>query len=323
MMPIIIRSTIKVNQLLLLLLFVVFACGTRAEGQISLQTEPVKSVRILVIGNSFTGDAFFYAPFIINAVAPQAQVEMGILYRSGCSLKQHYDDGVGSGYIYDYFECNSREKAWRTSRSSLPTAIAMKEWDIVVFQQASGQSPDYRYYRPALDHLISWVDVHLVTPHIFGWLITPAYADGYGNLKGMSSDEMATKIANCAARLKEEMPINIFFPCGTAIQYARHSSITNCGNFGSFTSDGSHLQDGLPRLIESYVVAGVLLKHLNLPPDLILKDNTAITDAWIAEHGIPQRHGRVVGMSVWNCSIARECALRAIRNPFVTNNVWN
>ena len=52
---------------------------------------------MLLVGNSFTGDAFYYAPFIINAVAPQAQVEMGILYRSGCSLKQHYDDGVGSG----------------------------------------------------------------------------------------------------------------------------------------------------------------------------------------------------------------------------------
>ena len=107
--------------------------------------------KILAISNSFGVDATRYLYGIARAA--KEQVRVVTLYIGGCSLYRHYRNMLSEEKAYEYYINGIRSGLY----VSLKEALLLDEWDVVTFQQCSGQSGVYESYFPYLPELSAYV----------------------------------------------------------------------------------------------------------------------------------------------------------------------
>lgn len=271
------------------------------------------TIKLLAVGNSYSLDALAYAPRLLEEAIPNANIELGIIYYGACSLQQHWDwcYNANSQY-YTFYDYNSTRRSWKaTAGVSYKYCMDFEDWDYVSFQQASTLSVDYNTYQPYLDNLISRLKLDYPYRQPV-WMLTHAYADGY---KNAVSDNMFNSIAQAASNVISKTSINLVLPYGTAVQNARHSSVSSYGDFGQLTSEGLHLQEGLPRLIASYSVAQSLLNFYGLP-NSIADSKLQVSADFVSGINPPEKHGSVQPVAAGDYATAKQCALNAINNPY-------
>ncbi len=282
-------------------------------------------INILCIGNSYTWDAMVYVPYILKDILPDRHVTIGLLYTGGENLQAHYRKHMLFNTSYSYFHINNDGGKWeKQSSSDLQSAISVKRWNMVTLQQSSKMTTEPSYYED-VPSAIGWVKDNIDSKIATAWLLTPAYPVGgyrithpeqYGiNKSPVTSDEMFEMIAEC---VKSEVAdrVDFIMPVGTAVQNARHSTLSTMGRGGSLTNDGVHLQEGIPRLIAAYAVCQSIIDHLNLNVSI---DNSQFvpTDEFVKEHiTTAMQTGLAVGLTDNNVSIARQCALAANSTPY-------
>lgn len=276
-------------------------------------------LNILVLGNSYACDAYSYMPYILQKSMPEVAVNLGILHQGSCSLASHYNSHLLNNEPYNRLYTFNEHGRWEYSTPdvvTLDSALNCKEWDIIMLQQYSYQSRTYQYYQPYLDNLVDSLRHRLPNVH-FGWLLTPAYAEGYGGLKeGETSDSMFCAIAACAQTLMNNNCVNFVIPAGTAIQNARHTELDSLGKYGHLTYEGLHLQDGLPCLIEALTAAQAIADYVGIdaPVDDV---NMDITTTWAQTTiATPQFMGPVVGMTDDYVRLGKQCVQAAITKPY-------
>ena len=280
----------------------------------------VGRIRLLSIGNSYARDALSYLPFILEQFG--IHVTIGILYKGGCTLAQHYNliSSGGNYEAFDYYDSDAGVWATETSKNA-DYALGLQKWDAIMMQQQSDASRDYSTYQPYLNQIINLLFGKLTYPVRLWWLLTPAYPTGSTRLGEDTSDEMFAKICTAVQSVMSETAIESFIPCGTATQNARHTSLSSLGDFGGLTYDGTHLQEGVPCLVEAYTAALAVLSALGLAKNGIAGDQLRPTDAWITSKAIPQPHGNVVGVTDENCRIAQLCAIMAVKFPLAITDL--
>lgn len=120
---------------------------------------------VLVIGNSFSQDAFSYLEDMVRAdasssreatgsgsAASDADFRVANLYIGGCSLRRHWSNACSGEPAYELYEFAAEPRF-----VSLAEAIEASEWDAVVMQQVSHESGFYETYQPFLADLAAWV----------------------------------------------------------------------------------------------------------------------------------------------------------------------
>lgn len=117
--------------------------------QVSAQ-KPVKTVKILMIGNSFSQNASRYLP----QMAKEANVKLilGRAEMGGCSLKRHWDSVVVNDID------TNQGKAYH--KKSLRQLLASQKWDIVTMQQYSLLSGDESSYQPYAKNLYDLIKAY-------------------------------------------------------------------------------------------------------------------------------------------------------------------
>lgn len=270
------------------------------------------TLRVLSIGNSYSLDALSYVPFIMEAVAPQVYLKLGIMYIGGGSLEDFCNalDTNGFRYYWSY-----GAKPWDERLDvALPEVLESQPWDVITLQQQSNASRDYSTYQPYLNQLIAWLDANAANEHQHAWLITPSYPDNLDRLApDTTSVQMFERILECVANVQNDTGIELLLPCGTAIQNARTTPLDSLGDLGHLF-DYLHLQDGIPCLIEAYAATAALLARYGLD-DNVWTDTTWVDWQWLVAKSIQEINGLPVGMSEENRAIAKQCAIKAIENP--------
>ena len=321
---------------LLLVIFVLQAAVACGDGEDEPDVpDNRKQLRVLVVGNSFSWDAFVYVPQIVKKVSPDIKLTVGILYSGGCYLSKHYNYYMLEGNEYPQYAKSVDGGKWKVQKKSkISDAIADCHWDVVVMHQRSLYSYDYSSYK-SLPMMVEWMkDAMSYTPD-FAWMLTPAYPDGsayytpgYSYYSGFeSSQEMFEHVAECARKVMEERNFDLLLPVGTAIENARLTDLNVYGDFkvssrlgdglGRLSCDGLHLQDGIGRLVANYAVAEALLRRYgttNIMADDIWLSASFISD--ITSSSI-MRQGAVDGMSEENRETAKRCAIDACDNPYL------
>lgn len=195
---------------------------------------------ILFIGNSFSIDTSTALPELFKSQGIR-NVNVYVLYKGGCSMKQHYEyfqkrDNVYELYKYSILGEEKLEKA-----TNIRDVMSRFPYDIVVFQQYSLESGDYSTYEPYLSKLIQAYNLIKLSPRTtFAFNETWAYAYTNKNLaKYKTQVDMWKSICSSVKQMKATTGIDVIIPCGTAVQNVRKVEALNVDN--DFTRDGLHI----------------------------------------------------------------------------------
>jgi hypothetical protein len=204
----------------------------------------VESIKFLSIGNSFSDDAMDHAYDILHSLGVK-NIKLGNLYVGGCSLTMHMNHANGDLPVYDY-RVNTDGKWVSKANATLSEGILDEEWDIITFQQVSGESGIPECYAP-LDDFMAYVRKLAKGNPKFAWHMTWAYANGSEHPDfpryDRNQDTMYASIVDTVQKLI--LPRKEFFtviPAGTAIQNMRTSYLGDTLNRDKF-----HLTFGLGR----------------------------------------------------------------------------
>jgi hypothetical protein len=273
-------------------------------------------MKILAIGNSWTGDAFNYLGVIMDEVLINNDVDIhiGFCYQGSASLQNHYNNLINNN-TYTFYQWISGSTSWSKSTMNINDVLTLTDWDVVVLQQVSTLADDYTTYQPYLNDCLDIISSRVNNTVKFGWNLVR---------ERVSTPNVFEDISEAAQNLLKETLIQFILPCGTATQNARTTSLDNLGEGGHLTYDGSHLQEGIPCLIEAYASALAFLDLFGFGYKGINGSSFRPTQSWIDACGMDgQSNGSSVGVTDANVILAKKCATIAVNNPFVITNCSN
>ena len=284
-----------------------------------------EALNILVIGNSFSLDAFQYVPAIAKAVGINVNVVQ--IYHGGDSTWQisTYKDIIDSNTaffaIYQYDNTATKWKSVKTGSNGKYSDVKALygHYDLVVINQYSVANVDASLTVQPSQDLVNYLEQKQeFSGAKFAFFASPVYANGYANLSNLgyaSSQEMW--LAQTEVNKKVALScFDFFIPANTAIENARtYATFDALGTFGHLSYDGQHLQEGLPCFI-SAVTALQTIANEFLGNAFAIGNDVRPTDAWVTEQAVKGKHGNCVGISDTNCSLAYHCVRAAIEQPY-------
>lgn len=295
--------------------------------------EGKRTLKVLVMGNSFSQDSFGYAPFIVKALKESCDLTIGLCVIGGCKMVQHCANFTNVAQIlgdttynptnYAYFEYANNASAWTNQASkSASQALAMHDWDIITFQQNGMDNyKEYAtYYEPFCNKTFKALNAMVAKPVKIGWLLTHgsyvwSRADARQHWEGSRTNSQ--KVMN-------ETSASVLFPYGTAIENLRTTSITTSYK-DALLADDAHLQEGISTLCASYSIALTLLKELGYEEIGIWGDRLRPDLTWLNAHNIPgmnfAQSGVVEGITEDNCRLAQAAAIKAEMAPYEVTDI--
>lgn len=195
---------------------------------------------VLFVGNSFSIDTSAALPEIFRSLGIN-NVNVYVLYKGGCSMKQHYEFYKSGEKVYELYRYNSQGEQQLEKATSIGEVMQRFPYDVVVWQQYSLESGDYSTYEPYLAKLIQAYNItKLAARTTFAFNETWAYASNAKNLsKFKTQKNMWKSICTSVRKMKAASGIDIVIPCGTAVQNAREVEALKVDN--ELTRDGTHI----------------------------------------------------------------------------------
>ena len=194
-------------------------------------------MKILSIGNSFSQDAQRYIHKI--SILNGNQIKTVNLYIGGCPLRKHYFNILENNKSYE-FQFNGEPTGLPVT---IKDALMSDAWDIVTFQQASINSPNFETYEPYLSELSAYVKKY--APQAKQVIHqTWAYSDEAIKAKGIFQDhaDMFKNIAKSYAKAAKTIGTETVIPTGSLVENLLKNGIEEPHR------DGHHLSNGAGRL---------------------------------------------------------------------------
>ena len=214
------------------------------------------TLRVLMIGNSFTDDATQYLDDIV--------AKSGIDLNTCCvyRLTQGGADLLTWCYNYENFSTKSIER--KAGMYTMPITngtvqeLLSQDWDVISLQQVSYLSNNFNTYSPYLDNLISYIKTDCTNKNVsICWHMTWSYWGLYPE-KGPKETTGWQSIVNTVKEMQTAYGIDIIVPSGTCIELARGTSLNTKY---SLTRDGKHIAFGVGR----YILACTVFETLFAP----------------------------------------------------------
>ena len=199
-----------------------------------------KSLKVLSNGHSYSRNSMMYLWDIAHDAGVE-EIELGIVYIAGCPIDKHWDNIENDADAYVYFK--NTNGTWNSfNDTSIATAIADNDWDIVTLQQGPSESGRKDTFGN-LNNLISYVKNKLPNARLFWHLTWANQGDYYSKAYETYFDCDQMKMYNgiIDTYISEVMPIKDFeatIPSGTVIQNLRTSFLGD-----TLTRDGYHLNE--------------------------------------------------------------------------------
>lgn len=288
----------------------------------------MKTVNMLVLGNSFSQDSFAYVPKVFSELGTKYRLNIVVGYIGSASLDTHIS-AINNNTAYDFVdEWSHTTTAWLryakggSSEKTASALLGMYHWDIIYVQPTGGISTDASIITNAVTPAKALLRL-LRTQLGYGF----TYACG----QWLASQDSMTRMAAAMALLDSRVGFNWVFPIGTGIANARsNTTFAALGDSGNMLYDNTHQQSGIPALISAYVIVQSMLQLLGIDYESIYKSTFTPTNAnCIAinaykEGGmttpLPMTHGDSVGVTDANVLAAKQIASIAARNPYVISD---
>ena len=221
--------------------------------EIAISVKRAKKLRILMIGNSFSDDTSEYAPQILKNLG--YEFEVGNMFIGGCSISSHYSNLLANNAKYDfrYYNGDKWDYNYGGVKQTLEYAIKFKDWDIITFQQASGDSGLSTTYGD-LSWLVDSVQRRATNPNVkFFFNMTWAYQQNSTHSAFPRYDSNQITMYNAILSAVDKSVDMRVIPNGTAIQNARTTFVGD-----NLTRDGYHLTYDFGRYVAGLTLVGRL-----------------------------------------------------------------
>ena len=185
----------------------------------------VKTLRVLMIGNSFSQSVLPFLP-PIAAADPTVKLILRNAYIGGCSIQRHLQEYDKSATNPDHrpYQTNLPIEGIKGNKVSLQECLKADTYDIVSIQQASRDSWKPETYGEDAKRLISIVREYQPKAEIVGHQTWAYRADSKAILPGgafkIDQLEMHNRITECYKALQKEYGFRII-PVGNAVQIFR------------------------------------------------------------------------------------------------------
>ena len=298
-----------------------------------------KELKILFLGHSTMQDELTYVPWILQNIAPELKLTMGIGYKSG--VEASGENGLVAGfddpsYTFDIYSVYTPgASAWENSYDSVTVKQALddQEWDVVVplesILSTGGKIPsDDTTHFASLGTLIDKIIAYLGRPIKIGAFFNHNRYATNSNVPLETTDTYTDGIEQYKTYVWEAYANQFIFPNFTAYWNARGTALDQYGNaeWHHMLADYAHYQEGIGCYLGSCSSALTILDIAGIKNKSILGEQTRPDLQWVTDHNIPgQNYGTgervVVGISDENCLIAQKCAIMAHKFPWKVSTI--
>ncbi len=251
-----------------------FNVRCRVQDRTDLQSTPAEpeeepALSILFVGNSLTQDGIAYLPYMLKNYYPDVTFNIYMWYMGGKTMGNHYSTFTSSG-VADIFSVAENSASWTNYSKSMTMANVLSNYkfDIVCLQE-------YFNYKTSYTDCTDWNNCkNYISTYYKGGnelkfmslFHAPLRKDGYD----VHEVYERTKAGN-ALILKNTVSEDIM-PFGIAVYNALDTDLNTLGDLGQLTPDGTHTQEGLPCLLQTYVALEWIFDKFNI--DATVKGNT-------------------------------------------------
>ena len=176
----------------------------------ALTSAPVKHVRLLAIGNSFSKNATRFLPEIVKTAGDQLTFQHICI--GGCPLEKHWNNAVA----FQKGSTQAMAAAW--------SVLAAEKWDVVTIQQYSMYSFQIGTYRPWGKRLYNYIKKYAPQTEIV-FHQTWAYREDDRELfnRKFTPEKMYRDLEHAYRTIAKELGIRRIIPVGDAFHLATNS----------------------------------------------------------------------------------------------------
>lgn len=290
-------------------------------GNITIQGEggsSAKSISILFVGNSLTQDGIAYLPYMLKNYYPEVDFKIYMWYIGGYTLEQQYTKFT-SGGVADIFSVAENSASWTnySKNKTMASVLSTYTFDVVCMQE-------YFNYKLEYSDATDWNNCrdYIVSNYTGGNALE--FVSLFHAPLRSKADEVFEMTSDGNALILQETISQDMIPNGIAVYRALSTDLNSLGDKGGLSPDGTHTQEGLPCLLQTYVTLCWLFDKLSINKSVYgspMRMTASIYNS-ISVPGANLGSGVVTGTDAQNL-LAQELAIKAYKEgkQFTINNL--
>lgn len=294
--------------------------GTTPDGD-TLEPETKRSMSILFVGNSLTQDGIAYLPYMLKNYYPEVDFKIYMWYIGGKTLGDHYANFTSSGKA-DIFSVAENSESWTNYDKSktMASVLSTYTFDVVCMQE-------YFNYKSSYTNCNDWNNCRdYILKNYKGGNALKFISLFHAPLRkeGYDVHEVYTRTENGNALILQTTVSEDIIPMGIAVYRALETELNTLGDYGQLSNDGTHTQEGLPCLLQTYVTLCWMFDRYDINKSIYGHPFRITTDIYkkISVPGANLGSGVVTGTDA-QYLLAQEIAIKAYKEGqrLLTNNL--
>ena len=285
--------------------------GSTPDSGDTAQPESKRSLSILFVGNSLTQDGIAYLPYMLKNYYPEVDFKIYMWYIGGKTLAEHYSNFTSSG-VAEIFSVAENSESWTNYKKSKSMASVLSSYtfDIVCLQE-------YFNYKTSYEDCSDWNNCRdYIVSHYKGGNALKFISLFHAPLRksGYDVNEVYKRTEAGNALILQNTISEDIIPVGIAVYRALDTELNTLGDLGQLTPDGTHTQEGLPCLLQTYVALCWLFDRFDINKS-VYGHPMRITEAIYNKISVPGANlgsGVVLGTDA-HYLLAQEVAIQAYK----------
>lgn len=251
-----------------------------------------------------------YVPLLLKEMVPELKFKIYDWYNAGKNLLQQYNDFFITNNACEIFSSfdSSSSTQWENLNNTITISDVLEncDFDIVVLQEYSYYDFDETQCKTNFDNCANFIRDRYSKSLMFA-----SFMDA--PMRSRIETDFAKAKNYCTWHVKNSVSQGII-AAGSAVMYAMDTELDSLGDMGHLSADGTHTQEGLPCLLQSYVIALWIFEKLGIPKSVINSKTRITQEVWNAlnPQGPNLGSGVITGTDEQHY-IAQECAVKALK----------
>jgi hypothetical protein len=291
---------------------------SKLDDEVALQK---REISIFFIGNSLTQDVVSYVPLVLKEIAPEINYKLYIWYIGGVLLYNHLATFQSQGTCQDFAVCENTSSWTRLGGKTLDWICENYTFDVVCLQEYYDfidANSEYVTRDSTYMDIVNLIRSKTEKPFkVVSMLHAPIRKvnesyPGIDTDKGVADQCYRYIIRGMQWQLSNTVCESII-PCGVAIYRAMDvAALDELGTYGHMSPDGVHAQEGLPCLMQAWVVVQWMFDLMGIPKS-INNSQTRITSENHTAINVPGANGTVITGTDEQNRLAMSQAITAIK----------